>query len=233
MNCEEAGRLLHAYADAELDLQAALAVEQHLQHCARCRASFAGVTALRAALARACEPERAPPALRARILRDVAGGGAPAPAVERRRNWLLAAPGIAALVLVAGLLLAQPWRAHAPAGDGVRVVFHIATADNLAGNLRTLKNHLDASPGLHAVVVAHNAGVEFLLRGARDDTGRPYEEIVRDFRARGVEFRVCTNTLTRRQIDTAAVIPEAVLVPSGIAEISRLQGREGYAYLRL
>jgi hypothetical protein len=234
MNCEKAGRLLHAYADAELELQTALAVEQHLQDCARCRASFAGVTALRAALARACEPERAPPPLRARILRDLAGGsGAPAPAGERRRNWLLAAPGIAALVLVAGLLLVQPWQAHTPGGDGARVVFHIATADNLAANLRTLKNHLDALPELHAVVVAHNAGIEFLLRGARDETGRPYAEIVRDFRARGVEFRVCTNTLTRRQIDTAAVIPEAVLVPSGIAEISRLQIREGYAYLRL
>lgn len=233
MNCAEAGGLLHAYADSELELQAALAVEAHLQECARCRSSFAGVTALRSALARACEPERAPPQLRARILRDLAGRGAPAPAVERKRNWLLAAPGIAALVLVAGLLLVQPWRTHATADNASRVVFHIATADNLAANLRTLKNHLDASPGLHAVVVAHNAGIEFLLRGARDETGRPYAEIVRDFRERGVEFRVCTNTLTRRQIDTAAVIPEAVLVPSGIAEISRLQGREGYVYLRL
>lgn len=231
MNCEEAGRLLHPYADSELELQAALAVEQHLQGCARCRASFAGLTALRAALARACEPERAPPPLRARILRDLAGRAAPT--ADRRRDWLAAAPGIAALALVAGLLLAQPWRAQTAAGDRAHVVFHIATADNLSANLRTLKNHLDASPGLHAVVVAHNAGVEFLLRGARDETGRPYAEIVRDFRERGVEFRVCTNTLTRRQIDTAAVIPEAVLVPSGIAEISRLQAREGYVYLRL
>jgi hypothetical protein len=229
MNCEEAGRLLHAYADSELELQSALAVEQHLQVCARCRASFAGVTALRAALARACEPERAPPQLRARIVRELRGRGAPAPAAERRRAWLLAAPGIAALALVAGLLLAQPWRS-----DPVhRVVLHIATADNTAANLRTLKNLLDATPGLHAVVVAHNAGIEFLLRGARDENGRPYEEIVRDFRERGVEFRVCGNTLTRRRIDTTAVIPEAVLVPSGIAELARLQGREGYVYLRL
>jgi hypothetical protein len=229
MNCEEAGRLLHAYADSELELQSALAVEQHLQDCARCRASFAGVTALRAALARACEPERAPPQLRALIVRELARQGAPAPIAERRRAWLLAAPGVAALALVAGLLLAQPWRSDAEQ----RVVLHIATADNTAANLRTLKNLLDASPGLHVVVVAHNAGVDFLLRGARDETGRPYEEIVRDFRERGVEFRVCGNTLTRRRIDTAVVIPEAVLVPSGIAEISRLQGREGYVYLRL
>ncbi len=229
MNCEEAARLLHAYADSELELQNALAVEQHLQECARCRASFAGVTALRAALARACEPDRAPPQLRARIVRELRGYGAPAPTAERRRAWLLAAPGIAALALVAGLLLAQPWRS-----DPVhRVVLHIATADNTAANLRTLKNLLDATPGLQAVVVAHNAGIEFLLRGARDENGLPYEEIVRDFRERGVEFRVCGNTLTRRRIDTASVIAEAVLVPSGIAEISRLQAREGYVYLRL
>lgn len=234
MNCEEAGRLLHAYADAELELKSALAVEQHLQDCARCRASFAGVTALRAALARACEPERAPPQLRARILRELAGRGAPASVDERKRAWLLAAPGIAALLLVAVLLLWQPWQAsHSSRAEAAGVVFHIATADNISANLRTLKNLLDASPGLHTVVVAHNAGVEFLLRGARDETGRPYEEIVRDFRSRGVEFRVCTNTLTRRRIDTAAVITEAALVPSGIAEISRLQGREGYVYLRL
>ncbi len=229
MNCEEAGRLLHAYADAELDLQSALTVEAHLQDCARCRASFAGVTALRAALARACEPERAPPPLRARIVRDLAARSAPPLVAQRRRAWLLAAPGIAALLLVAGLLLAQPWRS-----DGAqRVVLHVASADNVAANLRTLKNLLDATPNLQAVVVAHNAGIEFLLRGARDENGRPYEEIVRDFRARGVQFRVCGNTLTRRQIDAAAVIPEAVLVPSGIAELARLQGREGYVYLRL
>lgn len=229
MNCEEAGRLLHAYADSELELHSALPIEQHLQECARCRASFAGVTALRAALARACEPERAPPQLRARIARDLAARSAPPPAAQRRRAWLLAAPGLAALGLVAALLLAQPWRT-----DGVqRVVFHIATAENVATNLRTLKNLLDASPGLHVVVVTHNAGIQFLLRGARDESGRPYEEIVRDFRERGVEFRVCRNTLTRQRIDAAAVIPEAVLVPSGIAELARLQGREGYVYLRL
>jgi hypothetical protein len=55
---------------------------------------------------------------------------------------------------------------------------------------------------------------------------------VRELRERGVEFRVCTNTLTRKHIDARTVVPEAVLVPSGIAEMSRLQGREGYTYLR-
>jgi intracellular sulfur oxidation DsrE/DsrF family protein len=78
-----------------------------------------------------------------------------------------------------------------------------------------------------------NSGIRFLLQGAADADGKPYVTLLRDYRERGVEFRVCTNTLTRQQIATSAVVPEAVLVPSGIAEIGRLQGREGYTYLRL
>lgn len=54
-----------------------------------------------------------------------------------------------------------------------------------------------------------------------------------EFRARGVEFRVCNNSLSRRQIEADAVIPQAVVVPSGIAQTSRLQSREQYVYLRL
>jgi hypothetical protein len=48
-----------------------------------------------------------------------------------------------------------------------------------------------------------------------------------------VEFRVCSNALTRAHIATHTVTPEAVRVPSGIAEIGSLQGREGYTYLRV
>ncbi len=56
---------------------------------------------------------------------------------------------------------------------------------------------------------------------------------MRRFLERGVEFRVCFNTLERRKLDAAALIPEARLVPSGIAEIGRLQAEEGYSYMRL
>jgi hypothetical protein len=233
MNCVETGRLLNAYSDGELDLQAALAVEGHLEQCARCRAAFAGLGALRGALSRACDPEPAPPRLRARVLADLGRVSAPGDG-GLRWNWLAAAPGIAALLIVGWFALARPWRdAAAPAVDGTRVVYHIASAGNVEASLRTLRNHLDAAPGMRVVVVAHNAGVDFLMRGARDETGQPFADAVHELRVRGVEFRVCTNTLTRRQIDAGSVIPDAVLVPSGIAEVSRLQGREGYVYLRL
>jgi hypothetical protein len=234
MNCTEANRLLGAYVDGELELRPALEIEAHLQACPRCRAAESGVSALRTALARACAPAMAPARLHAAVRTQLAGAAIGDPR-RSRRGWLAAAPGIAALLLVGGILIVQPWppqRTDA-AADGTRVVYHIAGNENFDASLRTLKNHLDAAPGLKVIVVAHNNGIEFLLQGAADSAGQPYVMALRDLRHRGVEFRVCTNTLTRRQIDTRSVVPEAVLVPSGIAEISRLQGQEGYTYLRL
>jgi hypothetical protein len=43
---------------------------------------------------------------------------------------------------------------------------------------------------------------------------------------------VCEITLRNRKITRSKFIPEASFVPSGVAEITRLQQREGYAYLR-
>lgn len=233
MNCTETRRLVNAYIDGELDLQSALAVEAHLQDCVRCRTAAEAVQAVRAAVARACEPPVAP----ARLRRTVGTGLATAASTGSARlggGWLAAGPGIAALFLAGWLALAQPWQRPAvPAGDGSRVVYHIASNDSVDASLRTLKNHLDAAPGLQVVVVAHNEGIEFLLQGAKDRNGQPFVHTLQDLRARGVEFRVCANTLTRRHLDLRRVVDEARLVPSGIAEISRLQGREGYAYLRL
>lgn len=242
MNCNDTRAMLGAFVDGELDLQGSMAVEAHLRECGKCRAAFDGVQALRAAIARACEPSVAPARLRRAV--QVAAG-APAGAATARAThatpvgalgrWLSAAPGVAALFVAGWLALAQPWdQADALDDDrGMRVVYHIASGDHVQASLRTLRNHLDATPGLSVVVVAHSDGVQFLLHGASDSDGQPFVPVVRDLRERGVEFRVCTNTLTRRRIDATSVVPEAVLVPSGIAEIGRLQGREGYVYLRL
>jgi len=55
---------------------------------------------------------------------------------------------------------------------------------------------------------------------------------VQDLKSRGVDFRVCNNTLVTRKIDKSKVIPEATIVPSGVAEAANLQARAGYVYLR-
>jgi len=80
--------------------------------------------------------------------------------------------------------------------------------------------------------VTHAAGINFLLDGAADKNGNLYEPLVQDLVAKGIEFRVCNFTLQSRNIDKSKVIAEAKIVPSGVAEVSKLQAKEGYAYLR-
>ena len=55
---------------------------------------------------------------------------------------------------------------------------------------------------------------------------------MQELKNQGVRFDVCLITLRNRKLDKNQFIEEATYVPSGVAEIARLQQREGYAYLR-
>jgi uncharacterized protein len=230
MKCAEAARLLNAYLDGELDLPTSLAVEEHLEDCAPCRRASASLQALHRKIVSHAEAPRAPEGLR----RSLEAHARPRPSSWRsallRSPLAVAAPGLVALALVGWLFLA---RSLPPPAPSLRVVYHISENGNAGAALRNLANHLQAAPEAKVVVVAHNNGVDFLLAGASDEAGQPFEATVRKYRRQGVEFRVCRNTLVRRGIADSQVIPEANLVPSGIAEIGRLQSQEGYAYMRL
>lgn len=127
---------------------------------------------------------------------------------------------------------AAPAEAAAPAASQEKVVYHINDSDNAMIALRNVQNHLDASKDVRIVVVTHGKGIDFLLNGAQDKNGNPYEPGVQALKARGVDFRVCNNTLKSRKLDAGSVISEASIVPSGVAEIGRLQAQEGYVYLK-
>jgi hypothetical protein len=120
------------------------------------------------------------------------------------------------------------------AGEGpVKVVYHVNEGNAQALNaLRNIRNHLTADPSAKIVVVTHAGGINFLLDGAQDANGAPFEATVQELKSKGVDFRVCQFTLQRNNIDPKKVIPEASLVPSGVAEVARLQFKEGFAYLR-
>lgn len=232
MNCRDTARLLNAYVDAELDLASAVAIEEHLEACLRCRRQEKGLREVRAAVRRHTDFRPLPEALRTRLRREY-GTATVAPSRPLRRlGFMAAALTMVVLAALVGLRTVSE-EPSAVAEPRSKVVYHISNSDNAGAALRNLANHLEASPAIKVVVVAHNDGVDFLLRGARDESGSPYAAAVSKFRERGVEFRVCKNTLVRRNIDSDEVIPGAVLVPSGIAEIGRLQSEEGYAYMRL
>ena len=112
-----------------------------------------------------------------------------------------------------------------------KVVYHINDASVARVALRNIENHLNASPDVKIVVVTHGKGIDFLLNDAKDDKGA-YAPQVAGLKDRGVTFDVCRNTLKGRNLDDSAVIMEAQVVPSGVAEIGRLQAREGFVYLK-
>ena len=115
----------------------------------------------------------------------------------------------------------------------VKVLYHVSEGGDQAANaLRNIRNHLSADPTAKISVVTHANGIDFLLDGAKDKGGSEFQANVQELVKRGVDFRVCKITLERRGIDPKRVIEEAVLVPSGVAEVARLQAREGYVYLK-
>ncbi len=130
-------------------------------------------------------------------------------------------------------LLAGAWFVGAGAAEPVKVVYHLNQGiDQAVAGMRNIGNHLDADPTARIVVVTHSSGIDFLLEGAKDKNGNPFDAMVQTLKARNVEFRVCRNTLTGRKLPDSVVIPDASIVPSGVAEVARLQAQERYAYLR-
>jgi intracellular sulfur oxidation DsrE/DsrF family protein len=126
-----------------------------------------------------------------------------------------------------GLLLA------CVAAAQVKVVYHlndgVAQAARAMANIR---NHMSADPTVKIVVVTHGPGIDFLLDGALTPANQPFAGTVGDLASKGVEFRVCNNTLETRKISRDKVLLEARVVPSGVAEVANLQAKEGFVYVR-
>ena len=112
-----------------------------------------------------------------------------------------------------------------------KVVYHINDASVARVAMRNIENHLKASPNARIVVVTHGKGIDFLLNDAADDKGA-FAPQVAGLKEKGVTFDVCRNTLKSRKLDDSAVIMEAQVVPSGVAEIGKLQSKSGYVYLK-
>ena len=131
------------------------------------------------------------------------------------------------LMLLTGLLVTSlSWA-------DIKVVYHLSEgipqASRAIGNIR---NHLAADPKVKIVVVAHGLGIDFLLDGAVNQMDQAFAGGVSDLANKGVEFRVCNNTLVARKISTDKLLMEAKVVPAGVAEVATLQAKQGFVYLR-
>ena len=116
--------------------------------------------------------------------------------------------------------------------EPIKAVYHVNEVDKTWTALRNIQNHLRDDPATKIVVVANGNGIDFLLKDAVDKQGTPFQPTLDELKKKGVVFKVCRNTLSSRKLTDEAFASEAVVVQAAVAEIARLQIREGYAYLK-
>lgn len=137
---------------------------------------------------------------------------------------------IAIKALVLGVVMSTT---SVQATEPVKVVYHMSEGIPQASRgLNNIRNHLAADPNAHIVVVTHGLGIDFLIQGAANQMEQPFAGAIADLANRGVEFRVCNNTLVSRKLDAAQLVMEAKIIPSGVAEVATLQAKSGFVYLR-
>lgn len=119
-----------------------------------------------------------------------------------------------------------------------KVVYHInydGGQDDKAyrGALRNIQNHINAvgKENIEIKVVLHGNGVGLLQHATANDK---LQMDVTSLKTQHVAFNVCNNTLVGRKIDYSKDLFEVFeddIVPSGVAELSRLQ-QMGYTYIK-
>ena len=112
------------------------------------------------------------------------------------------------------------------------VVYHIDDSSRATQALRNVTNHRKAYPDLPITVVALAHGAEFLVDGAKDQRGNGYSAMVETLVMAGVGFIACGNTMNAMDISADELSLGVESVPSGVAEIGRLQLEEDYAYIK-
>lgn len=122
--------------------------------------------------------------------------------------------------------------------DKQKVVYHVNNIHTAKGALRNVKNHLNAvgDENIELIVVTHSSGAFALVDGAmgkKDKDGKAYDfrDQVAGLANRGVKFQICANTIKGKKIDKSLINENAVVVPSGVAQVVDLQ-QKGYLYVK-
>jgi intracellular sulfur oxidation DsrE/DsrF family protein len=150
------------------------------------------------------------------------------------------------IILASSLFLLVAGAADADERYGQqKVVYHINVDDaaTQVAALRNIQNQIDAvgAENIEVKVVMHGDGISLLLEpDALEGTKMKAANADADMAARidglkqqGVAFEVCANTLKGRnvEVDDMYDLSEADIVPSGVAELSRLQ-QQDFTYIK-
>lgn len=135
----------------------------------------------------------------------------------------------ASLVSLCFLFAIVPAHANEP----IKVVYHVMDTEAQGmlamGNIR---NHLRADPSAKITLVALFKGINLLMEGTTDKNGNPYALAIEELSGKGVQFEICKNSMDFFKVNADQVLPQVKVVPSGVAEIARLQAQEHYVYIK-
>ena len=134
------------------------------------------------------------------------------------------------LTLFIGLLAASSATAQTAEIDNTpyKIVIQLTSGDTAVqrGLIKQIHNALNAAPKSKIEVVCHNNGLFFLV------SAKTYQsEEIRKFKAQGVVFAACENSMRSHKVKREELLPEAITVPSGVIEIVKKQ-RKHWAYLK-
>ena len=118
---------------------------------------------------------------------------------------------------------------HAQAIKEHKVVIQLNTADTASwsstiGNIRNLQKIWPNNISIE--VVAHGKGLDLILANKT--------HLANDVNAlskEGVVFAACENSMRKHNVTKADLLPVAITVPSGVAELV-LKQEQGWAYLK-
>lgn len=131
--------------------------------------------------------------------------------------------GLALLLALSALSQEHTGRAH-------RVVFEMNSAgpeawEQALGNIENMKKAFAPEP-VTVELVCFGKGLTLLLK-----TNNSYAERLKAIAGDGVTLVACQNSMRKRRITTADLLPFAGQVDSGVAEIIRKQ-EAGWSYLK-
>ena len=126
-----------------------------------------------------------------------------------------------------------------------KVAYHmnVDDAQTQTATLGNIQNHINAvgSENIEVKLVMHGDGVSLVmepdaLKGTKMKAANATPEMqakLSGLKQQGVKFEICANTLKGRNVPMDALYDadEADIVPSGVAELSRLQ-QMGYTYIK-
>ena len=145
------------------------------------------------------------------------------------------------LAAFAAIGMLMTFAVNAEAGERYgkqKVVYHInypggPDDKKYRGALRNIQNHINAvgADNMEIKVVMHGNGLGLLMSAKQN---QKVQSAVTSLKAQNVEMHVCANTLRGRKISYENDLFEVFeddIVPSGVAELSRLQ-QMGYTYIK-